>query len=173
MVLPCILVLVDGSFFINIEDPDFKSSYDFTDGKSLMQEISGKQREAMVIITSPSCPGVPNFIPKIQAQQPVLGSKDLDVYYVIDMLNKESDDLLLGEVMQQYNIQYIPLIIHPIKHSSVNLFNTKSKYDTFLTELCDTCNDCSLGYALCIYFRNGIYTTHSYSLDDQSFASLE
>lgn len=141
-----LLIIVGGIFLVNNESSHYKSHYSYTDAETLKKQIKEADRNAIVIITSPNCSGVPEFMPKIEEQQALLEKKNLDVYYVIDMLNLESEDTLLTSKLKEYNIAYSPLIINPAKHPSGNLFNPKHKYDSFLTGLCGTCNDGSLGY---------------------------
>lgn len=90
----------------------------------------------------------------------------------MDMLNRESSDSILTLVNNTYNIHYNPFVIDPKTHPSGTLFNIKRKYDTFLTQLCGTCNDGSLGYPFYVYYKKGEYIGHSYYLDDSLLASL-
>lgn len=167
-----VIVVIIGIFFVNREDRMFKSTNGYVDGNSLKQDIKKLNRSAIVIITSPGCPGVPEFMPKIENQQEVLNSRNIDVYNVIDMLNGKDMDSILLEFKRKYNIQYDPLIIDPSKHPSGNLFNASRKYDTFLTELCGSCNDGSLGYPFYIYYNKGEYIGKSYYLNDSILSSL-
>ncbi len=166
------LILIGGLFLVNREDENYKSSHQYIDAKRLADTIRNSERNAIVIITSPSCPGVPQFMPKIDSQQDLLKQRDIKVYYVIDMLNRDTTDSLLTSVIKKYNIHYDPLIIDPAKHPSGNLFNASVKYDTFLTQLCDTCNDGSLGYPFYIYYKKGEYIGKSYYLNDSIVATL-
>ncbi len=167
-----VLILIGGVFLVNREDENYKSSYQYIDAKTLSEKIRNEDKNAIVIITSASCSGSPEFMPKIEKQQEYLNQENIKVYYVIDMLNRDTRDSLLTGVIKKYNINYIPLIINPIKHPSGNLFNASRKYDTFLTQLCNTCNDGSLGYPFYIYFRKGEYVGKSYYLNNSILATL-
>ncbi|MDC8001504.1 hypothetical protein POV26_10685 [Aequorivita todarodis] len=167
-----LLIVIGGIFLVNNESSDYRSHYSYTDAESLKKQIKESGNNAIVIITSPSCPGVPEFMPKIENQQTLLEQQDADVYYVVDMLNRETNDSLLTTVINKYNIQYSPLIIDPLKHPSGNLFNASRKYDTFLNELCGTCNDGSLGYPFYVYYKAGEYIDKSYFLNNEILERL-
>lgn len=167
-----ILILIVGFFFVNNESTDYKSFYSYTDAKSVKKIIRNNKRNAIVIITSPTCPGVPQFMPKIENQQELLKQKNVDVYYVVDMLNRDTNDSLLADIIKQYNIHYNPLIIDPMQYPSGNLFNASRKYNTFLNELCGSCNDGSLGYPLYVYYKNGEYLDQTYYLNNEVLLSM-
>lgn len=167
-----LLIVIGGIFLVKNESSDYRSHYSYTDAESLKKQIMESGNNAIVIITSPSCPGVPEFMPKIENQQALLEQKNLDVYYVINMLNNEREDSLLAKRVKEYNIKYNPLIMDPTKHPSGNLFNTKRKYDSFLTELCNSCNDGSLGYPFYVYYKTGEYIDKSYYLNNEILEHL-
>lgn len=172
MGLLLIIVLIAGLFFVNRENPEYKGSFNYTDGKSLLEKINEHNESAIVIVASPNCSGVPEFMPEIEKQQILLREKNIPVFFVIDMLNKAEDYERLESVLKDYSINYYPLIIDPIKHPSGNLFNAARKYDSFLTQLCGTCNDGSLGYPFYVYYKRGKYIGHSYYLNDSLLAAL-
>ncbi len=166
------IIILLGVFAVNQESTEYQSNYSYSDATLLKNAIANKGKDAIVIITSPSCSGVDHFMPIISKQQSQLKSKEIKIYYVIHMLNTKKSDSILYSIMNKYKINYTPLIINPNKYPSGNLFDLKSKYNKFLTELCGSCNDGSLGYPLYIYYKKGKYLDKSYYLDKQFLLSL-
>lgn len=95
-----VLILIGGVFLVNREDKNYKSFHQYTDAKTLSKKIHDEGKNAIVIITSPSCSGVPEFMPKIEKQQEYLNEENIKIYYVIDMLNRDTRDSLLTTVIK-------------------------------------------------------------------------
>lgn len=159
------LVVFAAFFLVNQEDPDYISQYDYIEASTLKNTIKEKSANAIVIINSPSCPGVSEFTPNIKEEESFLEETGIEVYFVIDILNTAGQDQNLKKYIGEYQLNYEPKIIDPEKYPAGNILNPKKKYSTFLSELCGDCNDGSLGYPFYVYYKNGNYLNHSYRLD--------
>lgn len=158
---------------MNQEDEDYISEFTYITADEIKAEIKKEKLNAIVVITSPSCSGVDNFMPKIKKEQQKLKDARIKVYHVSDVLNTPGNDRRIQQKKEEYQIDYDPYVISQKTYPAGNLLNPKKKYSNFLSDLCDDCNDGSLGYPKYIYFKNGEYENHSYFLKEEMLANIK
>ena len=171
-----LLFLMSSCIQLNQEDLNFISQYEYVQAISLKDVIASNKLSAIAIIISPSCSGVDNFSPKVSEDLKTFEKDNIKSYLIIDMLNTAKSEQMLVALLNKHDIQQSPKIIdfrlYPQDFKLFPASERKKKYSKFLTDLCQSCNDQSLGYPCYVYFKNGEYIGASYYLSEDLYNSL-
>lgn len=175
--LIAMLFLISSCIQMNQEDLNFISQYEYIQAIPLKHEIDSNNLSAICVIISPSCSGADNFSPKVSVDLQRFEKDNIQSYLIIDMLNTASSEQMLVALLNKHGIQQSPKIIdfrlYPQDFKLFPASERKKKYSKFLTDLCQRCNDQSLGYPNYVYFKNGEYIGHSYYLSEDLYELLK
>lgn len=171
--LTALLTLNSCGIIINREDESFQSKHKYIAGEELKNNIKEAGEDAICIIISPNCSQVDEFMPRVKESLILINKDEINTRLIINMINTKSNETLLDSIIVNkhqidHNLEIIDFVKHPVK-----AFEFKGKYDSFLTDLCNECNDKSLGYPYYTYYNDGHYIGKSYYFDEGLYNELK
>lgn len=173
IIIASLLTLHSCGIIINREDKSFQSKHKYVAGEELKNNIKDEGKDAVCVIISPNCSYVDEFTPRVKESLKLISRDGIKTRLIINMINTSSNEALLDSiVVNKHQIDHDLEIIDFVKHP-VKAFEFKGKYDSFLTDLCNECNDKSLGYPFYVYFNEGDYIGKSYYFNEELYNNLK
>lgn len=144
------------------EDPIADNRHTVTAG-ALRDTVIATKPSSVVVFLSPTCSGKNECYAHLRKQAQAL--KDSTNFVIVGQCTPEHYSILQSD-LNSASISCDTLLYINNNTYRNSVFNPKGRYDEFLTELCQDCNDKSLGYPLVLYYKGKELVGRSYFLKD-------
>ena len=142
------------SYGINQENMDYKSSYAFVDGKSILE----KHKDVIVVVLSTGCPGKVETTPFLKEKIEYFRKHNIAYILVADEIYNDNVDNKLDNFKKEFVLNDEIFLMDKNKYlSNSGFFNVKNRYKEFVFDLCKTNENFPFGYAVYIFIKDGKY----------------
>lgn len=139
---------------VNKENLDYKSKFPMISASDILKDNKTK----LIAIVSSSCPGSVNTMPKLRKLLDTISKDSIKTIIIADELYGDNLDDSLSVFLKKYDIKESVYLMDITKYpKNGGLFNNKKRYQDFMKEICNTCDDCLFGYVNYIILKNGKY----------------
>ena len=153
-----VVVFILAITLVNKENLDFKSKCESVNADSIKIKIKNEEK-AYVMIFSTLCPGKYETTQPLKTTIDSLKTLDIPFFIIADDLHNDSLDEDLDFFKKEFSFNDKIYILDANKYKiNGGLFNSKTRYNSFLKELVGENHNIPLGYVVYLVIENGKLT---------------
>ncbi len=146
VILGLLIVLAD-RFVVNQENLDYSTNLETIEAQKIIKQSSKDTVDVSMV--SSTCPGRYDYTPKLTSNLKKLSSQNRAYYLIADELYKDNVDQAVAAYKKEIGITEKIYLLDKNKYEkNGGLFNSKARFNSFITELAGENHNVPLGYGI-------------------------